>query len=123
MRHNLATPSPFGVFAPVLSLDALVGQRDADDDGPAFDLPDTETLPLDEQIARAQGFAALDRFVADLPDRDQMIVRRMFWQGHTQTQIAADLGVSKMAISKAFARICKVGRTALTPHQHIAFMN
>lgn len=122
MRHHSATYSFAGAFAPVLSLDALTAQPDADGFN-RFDIADEDALTPDEQLAQAEGFAALDAFVNALPERDQLIVKRLFWLGQTQTQIAADLGVSKMAISKAVARICRLGRSLLAPHEHLAFMN
>jgi RNA polymerase sigma factor (sigma-70 family) len=122
MRHDTATYLFPGAFAPVLSLDALYSQQDADG-VKSFEIPDEDTPPPDEQIAQAEGFAAVDAFVNALPDRDRLIVTRLFWLGHTQTQIAADLGVSKMAISKAVTRIFRLGRRLLAPHQNLTFMN
>lgn len=122
MRHDTATYLFPGAFAPVLSLDALTAQPDADGFN-RFDLADEDAVPPDEHLAQAEGFAAVDTFVNALPERDQLIVKRLFWLGHTQTQIAADLGVSKMAISKTVARICRLGRSLLAPHEHLAFMN
>jgi DNA-directed RNA polymerase specialized sigma subunit len=122
MRHDTATYLFPGVFAPVLSLDALTAQPDADGSN-RFDIADEDAITPDEQIAQAEGFAAVAAFVNALPKRDHLIVKRLFWLGHTQTQVAADLGVSKMAISKAVARICRLGRALLAPHEHLAFMN
>lgn len=122
MRHDTANYFFLGAFAPVLSLGALTGQPDADGFD-RFDIADEDALPPDEQIAQAEGFAAVHAFVNGLPERDQLIVKRLFWFGHTQTQIAADLGLSKMAISKAVARICRQGRSILAPHEYLAFIN
>jgi DNA-directed RNA polymerase specialized sigma24 family protein len=122
MRHDATRYLFPGVFAPVLSLDALCDRQDADGFN-SFDIPDHDTPVLDEQLARAEGFAAVDAFVNGLPDRDRVIINRLFWLGHTQTQVAADLGVSKMAISKAVARICALGRRLLAPHRHLAFIH
>jgi len=123
MRKTSAAYTFPGVFAPVLSIDALTAQPGADGFD-SFDIADEDALTPDEQIAQAEGLAAVEAFVNELPERDQLIiVKRLFWLGHTQTQIAADLGVSKMAISKAVARICRLGRSLLAPHEHLAFMN
>lgn len=118
-RQRISIPLFPGVFAPILSLDALTAQREAEG-GPSFDIVD-DSLGPDEQLEQAQGLAAVNGFVDSLPPRDQEIVKRLFWQEQTQTEIAASFGVSKMAISKAIARICKHGRTALAAHQHLAF--
>lgn len=110
-----------GVFAPTLSLDALTARRDAEG-GPSFDIRDDSPHP-DAQLEEAQGRAAVNDFVDSLPPRDQEIVKRLFWQDETQTQIAASFGLSKMAISKAMARIAKQGRTMLADHRHLTFNN
>lgn len=122
MRHDTATHFFPGAFAPVLSLDALTAQPEADGIS-RCDIVDEDAVSPDEQIAKAEGFAAVEAFVNALPERDQLIVERLFWLGHTQTQIAADLGVSKMAISKAVARVCRLGHALLAPHEHLAFMS
>jgi RNA polymerase sigma factor (sigma-70 family) len=120
MRQDVVTPLFYGAFAPVLSLDALTAQPDGGGFN-GFDITDENTLPLDEQLAQTEGFAALDAFVQALAERDRLILQRYFWLGHTQTAIAADLGVSKMAVSKAVARICREGRERLAPHRQLAF--
>jgi RNA polymerase sigma factor (sigma-70 family) len=123
MRQRTPTSPPLyaGVFAPVLSLDALTARHDADG-GPSFDIAD-DAPRADEVLEQAQGLAAVNGFVDSLPPRDQEIVKRLFWQDHTQTEIAASFGVSKMAISKAMARISARGRQALAVHEHLAFNN
>jgi DNA-directed RNA polymerase specialized sigma subunit len=110
-----------GVFAPPLSLDVLIAGRDADG-GTSFDIPD-ESSRADEQLEQLQAFTAVDDFVSSLPPRDQEIVKRLFWQDETQTEIAVSFGVSKMAISKVMARIAKLGRAALADHRHLALSN
>jgi RNA polymerase sigma factor (sigma-70 family) len=122
MRQDTKTYLFPGVFLPVLSLDELSAQPDADGFN-SFDIADEDTLSPDEQIAQAEGFTAVDAFVNTLTERDQLIVRRLFWLGDTQTQIASDLGVSKMAISKVVARIRSHGRSVLAPYEYLAFNN
>lgn len=120
MRQRTPTPRPLfcGVFAPVLSLDALTAGHGAAGDS-SFDIRD-DSPGAEERLEQAQGLAAVHDFVDSLPPRDQEIVKRLFWQDETQTQIAASYGVSKMAISKAMARICARGRQALAAHEHLA---
>jgi RNA polymerase sigma factor (sigma-70 family) len=122
MRFDGATYFFPGAFAPTLSLDALFARTGAEGFN-NFDIADADSLTQDEMVAQAEGLAAVDTFVSALPPRDRTIVERLFWLGHTQTQIAADLGVSKMAISKAVARICRLGRERLAEHKHLAFLN
>lgn len=121
MRQSVGSYLFSGVFAPVFSLDELMSRGDAAT-GPAFDIVD-ESPGVDEQLAHAQGTKAIRQFLSALSQRDQEILKRLFWQDETQTQIAASMGVSKMAISKAFARICKQGRSSLAAHRHLALIN
>ncbi len=71
------------------------------------------------QLASLETKAIVRQFVETLPGRDREIVRRVFWDGETQTAVAADLGVSKMAVSKAIARITKRGRDVLPLPEHL----
>lgn len=121
MRQRKPTSFPLfaGVFAPVLSLDALTAHHEAYG-GPRFDVPDEGPHP-DAQLEEFQGCAAVKDFIDSLPPRDQEIVKRLFWQDETQTQIAGRFGLSKMAISKAMARIAKQGRATLADHRHLTF--
>jgi RNA polymerase sigma factor (sigma-70 family) len=103
-----------GVFAPVLSLDVLTTP---DENGVTpFDITDPAS-GQEDQFANHQALDAVARFVASLSARDQDIVRSVFWDGQSQTEVAARLKVSKMAISKAMARIFRLGRIALSVHQ------
>lgn len=121
MRQPTPTPIPLfaGVFAPVLSLDALSANSNGDG-GTSFDIRD-DALCADEQLEQSQAVEAVADFVDSLPARDREIVKRLFWQDETQTQIAASFGVSKMAISKVMARIAKQGRAVLADHRHLTF--
>jgi RNA polymerase sigma-B factor len=121
MRQRTPTSRPLfaGVFAPILSLDALTACDDANG-GPSFDIPDEAPHP-DAQLEEVEGRAAVNDFVDSLPPRDQEIVKRLFWQDETQTEIAARFGLSKMAISKAMGRIAKQGRATLADHRHLTF--
>lgn len=111
-----------GVFAPVLSLDELCNGLDDETESVTFDITDSAPLP-DVQLECEQALLAVDAFVASLSPRDQEIIRRVFWDGETQTEVAARLGVSKMAISKTLARIYVRGRLALAAHQHWTLMH
>lgn len=122
MRHEVDLYTFPGVLAPSLSLDLLLERNDSDRFQP-FDIPDDNVQPLDEQVDRDRARVAVNEFVHDLSERDQLIVIRLFWWGDTQSQIAADLGVSNMAVSKAKARILRRGRHVLVDHQHIACIN
>lgn len=123
MRQRSTTstyPLP-GVFAPVLSLDALVAASEAAG-GPQFDIRD-ESPCAEELLERDQAHRAVTSFVDALNPRDREIVKRLFWQDETQTEIAYSFGVSKMAISKALARIARHGRRALGDYKHLTLSN
>lgn len=111
-----------GVFAPILSLEELSSRLDPETGHATFDIPDSAPDP-EVRLEHLQAHAAVLGFVDFLPTRDREIVRRVFWAGETQTEIAADFGLSKMAISKAMARILRQGRIALADHEHLALMN
>jgi RNA polymerase sigma factor (sigma-70 family) len=102
-----------GAFAPVLSLDELCAG------GSSFVLVDPDQTP-ELALETVQAHAAIRRFVDDLPPRDRQIVRSVFWDDRSQSDVAIELKVSKMAISKAMARICAQGRSTLAVHQFLA---
>lgn len=122
MRQSANLSFFAGVFAPVLSLDELSSRLDPETGHATFDIPDSASLP-DARLEHSQADDAVARFVDSLPARDREIVRRLFWEDETQTEIAADFGVSKMAISKAMARIAQRGCAALADHEHLALLN
>ena len=107
-----------GVLAPVLSLDQLYANRA--EGSTRFDLTDPKLTPH-QALELSQAIAAINSFVASLPQRDQHIVRSVFWECKSQTDVAVEFKVSKMAISKAMARVYERGRAALSGHEHLAF--
>jgi len=122
MRQSVVSYLFAGAFAPVLSLEELSSRLDPETGNSDFDIPDDGPWP-DASLEHDQAHQAVHRFVDSLPARDREIVRRLFWEDTTQTEIAADFGVSKMAISKAVARIARQGRLALADHGHLALLN
>jgi RNA polymerase sigma factor (sigma-70 family) len=122
MRHSIYSYLFAGAFAPVLSLEELSSRLDPETGHATFDIPDDSPRP-DARLEHGQAHQAVQRFVETLPARDREIVRRLFWENETQTDIAADFGVSKMAISKTMARIARQGRVALADHEHLALLN
>lgn len=123
MRQNVDAYLFAGAFAPVLSLDALTSHLDPETGFSTFDIEDDSLNPTHLELERAEAIAAVTRFVDDLPQRDREIVRRLFWEDETQTEIAESYGISKMAISKALARIVRRGQISLAPHENLPFMN
>lgn len=52
-------------------------------------------------------------FVSSLPPRQGYVVRRVFFEGQTQSSVAAELGVSAAAVSRLLARVYAKGRVRL----------
>lgn len=113
MRHC----RPFVPWVPVqvFSLDALVSRLDEHGATPSF-LIDGGPGP-EQAVEAAEEQRAVRHFVETLSSRDKDILNRVFWQDQTQTAVAADYRVSKMAISKLIARIVKSGQTALAAYR------
>ncbi|MHC4620303.1 MAG: sigma-70 family RNA polymerase sigma factor [Planctomycetota bacterium] len=75
----------------------------------------TEPLPLiASQTAAAED--AVRQFVDSLPVRLRHVVRRVFWDGISQREVARELHVSKMAVSKMLTKLRAKGRTALSAY-------
>lgn len=122
MRHCVDSYVFPGVFAPILSLEELSTRFDAPTGAASFEIPDSGPT-CDIEAEHAEAREAVAHFIGKLSQRDRQIVRSLFWEGESQTVVARRFGVSKMAISKAFSRIAKLGRVALAPHEHIALIN
>jgi RNA polymerase sigma factor (sigma-70 family) len=102
----------------IVSLDVRSCNADGRDRGRANLVGDGSPSVMAD-LASAETRAMVRKFVESLPRREREIARRVFWGGETQTAVAADLGVSKMAVSKAISRIAKRGRKALPRYDHL----
>jgi RNA polymerase sigma-B factor len=93
-----------------LSLDAPVG--DAGDSGATGlgDLLGGE----DPDLANVENREALRPLLARLPEREQKIIAMRFHGNLTQSQIAAELGISQMHVSRLLARTLAQLRDGLT---------
>ncbi|OLM12955.1 RNA polymerase sigma factor SigB [Pseudonocardia sp. Ae505_Ps2] len=93
------------------SLDAPVG----DGDGPGQTLPLVERLggedPALDLAAHGPGMRAA---LAELPERERRILVLRFYGDRTQSQIAADLGISQMHVSRLLSRTLSRLRERLT---------
>jgi RNA polymerase sigma-B factor len=74
---------------------------------PSIDVADGEQEPLSARIgaddAEFAGFenrAMLSQAIATLPPREQVIVRLRFFRGLTQSEIASQVGLSQMQVSR-----------------------
>ena len=112
MRRAIDVPLFWGAFAPTLSLDELYAGPDLRPGEQDFDIIDESPL-VDKAIEQAEARCAVN----------QEIVHGVFWRGLTQTEVASRLKVSKMAISKALARIGRIGRSALADLGNSALIN
>lgn len=83
----------------VRSLDEPVGGSDSD-----MRLMDVLGNSPMEAVDRRLTLAQLLR---DLPDEDRMLIVRRYFKSHTQTQIARDMGVSQVQVSRMESRIIK----------------
>lgn len=90
---------------PSVSLDAA---QEADDDGPAFDLPDPAESP-DDTALRRELAAAIQRGIDSLPEDQRAVVILSDVQGLAYEEIAlvtnTNLGTVKSRLSRARARL------------------
>jgi RNA polymerase sigma-B factor len=70
-----------------------------DDDGPS-----AEPGELDKGLADAPDRVELDALLATLPERERTIMYLRFWEDKTQAEIATELGISQMHVSRLLAR-------------------
>lgn len=95
-----------GCFRPI-SLDSHVPNA------PSFTYANLVAAPNDTYQLVDQ-VEALRPVVADLPDRDRLILRRRFVDHRTQAEIGHEIGVSQMQVSRLLQRILVTMRSALT---------
>jgi RNA polymerase sigma-B factor len=95
-----------GAFTPA-SLDVPVGEDGAATLG---DLMPGE----DAELSSAEARVVLGPAVRRLADRDRRILELRFFEGWTQEQIAQDIGVTQMQVSRLLSRILRDLRAELT---------
>ncbi len=100
-------------LASAVSLEALM----LGPEGPTgFDVLDT--APTAEEVIDARRAAeAVRAFLRDLPQGQQTLLIRIFWNGDTQASAARSLGVSEAAVSKSLAKILATGRKRLSRYR------
>lgn len=82
-----------------LPLTGAGGGGDGDDDGPSPD--DGPMLGYeDEQLTSTPDRVALRSALAELPERERRIVELRFYEGLTQSEIAAKVGTSQVHVSR-----------------------
>ncbi|NTU83034.1 MAG: sigma-70 family RNA polymerase sigma factor [Chloroflexales bacterium] len=92
---------------------SLSGAGNLDDDGPAFDLPDTGESP-DERALRHELAAAIQQGLEQLPEDQRVVVILSDVQGLAYDEIAevtsTNLGTVKSRLSRARARLREILR-------------
>ena len=79
---------------------------------------ETLAAPLgdyDPELVEAERRAELSPLIAELPEREQTIIYLRFFDGLTQSEIAARLGISQMHVSRLLARSLDQLRKASSP--------
>lgn len=98
---------PVANVTEALSADGCFTPTSIDGRGPTHDgYALSERLGAeDRDLERAEIRAALGPMIRQLPERDRRILTLRFFQGWTQSQIASDLGVTQMQVSRLLSRI------------------
>jgi len=103
----------------VESLGCLQGRRPSSLDAPVRDdrgaaLGDTIATD-DDGYAQVELRTALAAACRDLPARDRRVLRMRFIDEMTQAQIAGEIGVTQMQVSRILARVLRTLRARLSP--------
>ena len=68
------------------------------DDDPATEIPVTDAC-FEQSLARIQ----VQRLLPRLDDRERLVLKRIYFDGHTQREVASELLVSQMQVSRMLA--------------------
>ena len=71
-----------------------------------MDVLDADSLGTDA-LGQVDTRLTLSRLLRDLPEQERTIIVRRYFQSHTQTQIARDMGISQVQVSRMESRILK----------------
>ena len=94
-----------------LSSDAPAGAGDDDSRSVTHTLGD-----LDANLDKVLDVETVRPLLAELPERDQMVLKLRFFDNMTQTQIAERLGISQMHVSRLLARsLARLRQRVQTP--------
>ena len=72
-----------------------------------------EPIPNEPPSSAAIAFETLREPLAELTDRDRSLIEHLFWDGRTESEIAATLGISQQAVSKRKRAVLAALRRAL----------
>ncbi|HEX2039582.1 MAG TPA: SigB/SigF/SigG family RNA polymerase sigma factor [Acidimicrobiales bacterium] len=106
---ELATEAQVSEEEVLEALEAGQAYRFASLDAPSPGDDDGDTLGAhmgedDPELVDAEHRAALSPLISQLPPREQKILHYRFFEGMTQSEIAARLGISQMHVSRLLAR-------------------
>ncbi|MDG3013772.1 SigB/SigF/SigG family RNA polymerase sigma factor [Speluncibacter jeojiensis] len=97
-----------------ISADAAIGDRNDD-------MPMLETLgEEDRELEKVEYYAAVRPILEKLPERERRILTLRFFRSMTQTQIAEQMGISQMHVSRILARTLARVRSELDAQGHEA---
>ena len=108
--------SPNSALLPIKSLNEIVPTDDGTD--LHVEIGDTIIDPspsVEEKIDTEREIKLLHQFVQGLSPSLRCIALRSYWKGHSNVEIARDLGVDPSAISHALRRIRRLGFRKLAP--------
>jgi RNA polymerase sigma-B factor len=80
-------------------------------EGRAMDDPSTDVPIVDTALERSVDRVDLQRLLPGLDSNEQLAVRRIYFDDRTQRDVAAELGVSQMQVSRLLTRALKKLRT------------
>ena len=98
----------------LMALNSLNPPHSLDDPvGSDGDLRLMDTLGEADCSEAVDSRLTLSRLLADLPPEERMLIVRRYFRSHTQTQIARDMGISQVQVSRMEHRILKRMRAAM----------
>jgi RNA polymerase sigma-B factor len=98
-------------------MDTIHAYTAASLDAPADEEGSTTLQKLgseDEMLELLEGWASVAPALRELPARERHIIYLRFFRGMTQTQIAEELGISQMHVSRLLGRTLQTLRDSLT---------
>jgi RNA polymerase sigma-B factor len=95
-------------LAGAFHVDSIEGAAAGDDSGPGLQLG-----TLDPGMSGVENRLTISGLLAELPEREQRIIGLRFVDELTQSQIAAELGLSQMQVSRILSRTLSSLREAL----------
>lgn len=72
-----------------------------------------DTIGAEDCADEVDGRLTLARLLGDLPPEERMLIVRRYFKSHTQTQIARDMGISQVQVSRMEHRILKRMRATM----------